>query len=195
MSGSIQIPIFPLTLLPLPGELVPLHIFEPRYKQLLQDAEEDDVKFGIFLNHEINTEKVGSLMKLESVIKRHPGGESDIIVKCIENFKLSKLYRTFNTKLYPGADIQIIEEEDSLIPGQLLSDLFAGYLVHRKITNHFTALDIYQIANELNLDLHDRYNLLTCAPPKKEKFLITHLKFQLHVLKQEEKSKNVFHLN
>jgi len=66
----ITIPMFPLSILPLPGELVPLHIFEPRYKQLLQDAESDDTSFGIFFNSTINTEKVGSLMKLESVIKR-----------------------------------------------------------------------------------------------------------------------------
>ena len=78
MSGSLLIPMFPLNLLPLPGELVPLHIFEPRYKQLLNDAETDDITFGIFWSHEGNRAKVGSLMKLESVIKRYPGGEADI---------------------------------------------------------------------------------------------------------------------
>jgi len=60
----INIPMFPLSLLPLPGELVPLHIFEPRYKQLLQDAESDDLNFGIFFTNTINLEKIGSLMKI-----------------------------------------------------------------------------------------------------------------------------------
>ena len=82
MKQSILIPMFPLTLLPLPGELVPLHIFEPRYKQLLLDAEASDINFGIFFNHEINKEKIGSLMRLESVLKRYHGGEAEIIVKC-----------------------------------------------------------------------------------------------------------------
>ncbi len=81
MARITTIPMFPLSLLPLPGELVPLHIFEPRYKQLLEDAENADIHFGIYFNNTINEEKIGSLMKLESVIKRYPRGESDIIVK------------------------------------------------------------------------------------------------------------------
>ena len=78
MADQTRIPMFPLTIFPLPGEMVPLHIFEPRYRQLLQDAEERDISFGIYFNHTLNTEKLGSLVKLESVIKRYDGGESDI---------------------------------------------------------------------------------------------------------------------
>lgn len=195
MSLSSQIPMFPLTLLPIPGELVPLHIFEPRYKQLLQDAEQDDISFGIYFNHEMNTEKLGSLMKLESVIKRYPGGELDIIVKCTALFTMEKLNRTFKTKMYPGGDITLFDEESLLIPSPPLYDLFAEYMAHRNITNHFTAFNLYQIANELNLDTHDRYKFVTSNADKKEKFLSTQIRFQLHVLKQEDKSKDVFHLN
>ncbi|HCR53616.1 MAG TPA: hypothetical protein DIW27_04310 [Cytophagales bacterium] len=43
----MRIPIFPLAIFPLPGEMVPLHIFEPRYRQLLEDAEKRDIAFGI----------------------------------------------------------------------------------------------------------------------------------------------------
>jgi uncharacterized protein len=195
MTSHIHIPMFPLTLLPLPGELVPLHIFEPRYRELLQDAENKDITFGIYFNHSINVEKMGSLMKLESVIKRYPGGESDIIVKCIDIFKLDTLFRTFKTKPYPGGDAHLIEEDNMLIPSEGLYDLFSEYMMLRNIKNHFTAFDYYQIANELALDVHERYKLLTATADGKEKFLKGQLKFQLHILKQEEQSKGVFHLN
>src|SRR6187549_3460448 len=99
MSDVVQIPMFPLAILPLPGELVPLHIFEPRYRELLSDAENHDISFGIYFSHEINTEKIGSLMKLESIIKRYATGESDIIVKCEGNFSLDMLLRNYKTKL------------------------------------------------------------------------------------------------
>ncbi|MFO0505619.1 MAG: peptidase, partial [Chryseotalea sp.] len=79
MDSGVLIPLFPLRILPLPGELVPLHIFEPRYKQLLQDVEERDVRFGIYFDHPINNERLGSFMRLESVIKRYPKGELDVI--------------------------------------------------------------------------------------------------------------------
>ena len=61
MVDPIRIPIFPLSILPLPGELVPLHIFEPRYRQLLLDIETRDITFGIYFTHEINTRKIGMI--------------------------------------------------------------------------------------------------------------------------------------
>jgi hypothetical protein len=195
MSEPVMIPMFPLTLLPLPGELVPLHIFEPRYKQLLTDAETTDISFGIFLNHECNEKKLGALMKLESVIKRHPGGESDIVLRCIDIFSMNKLYRTYKTKLYPGGDIRNWEINAQAMPGVELYELFLVFQEKRRINRHFTAFTLYQVATELNLDLFDRYRLITLSESKREGFLLSQLKFQLHVIRQEEKSKDVYHLN
>src|SRR5260221_7008413 len=98
--------MFPLSIFPLPGELVPLHIFEPRYRQLLLDAETRDIPFGIYFNHISNVDKLGSSVTLESIIKRYPGGESDIIVKCTDLFEMSTLFRTYRDKLYPGGEVR-----------------------------------------------------------------------------------------
>jgi len=195
MADSVLIPMFPLTLLPLPGELVPLHIFEPRYRQLLTDAEATDISFGIFLNHECNVSKLGALMKLESVIKRYPGGESDIVLRCIDIFSMEKLYRTYKTKLYPGGDIMHWKIDAQAMPGVELYELFLAFQEKRRINKHFTAFTLYQVATELTLDLFDRYRLITLSETKREAFLIRQLKFQLHVIGQEEKSRDVYHLN
>src|SRR6187431_917877 len=128
MKPSTLIPMFPLTILPLPGELVPLHIFEPRYKALLQDAEANDISFGIYFNHEINSSKIGALVRLESVLKRYSSGEADIIVKCIGTFQMEKLYRTYKTKPYPGGDVKTSESPVDQIPSQELYELFVQYL-------------------------------------------------------------------
>ena len=195
MAESLLIPMFPLSLLPLPGELVPLHIFEPRYKQLLSDAESNDISFGIFCTHECNVQKLGALMKLESVIKRYPSGESDIVVRCMDIFTMDKLYRTYKTRLYPGGDIRNWQIQSDAMPGVELYELFILYQGKRNINRHFTAFTLYQVAAELNLDLFDRYKFITSPLNKKESFLINQLKFQLHVIRQEESSKDVFHLN
>lgn len=187
--------MFPLTLLPLPGELVPLHIFEPRYKQLLEDAETTDISFGVFCSHECNEQKLGALMKLESVIKRYPGGESDIVVRCLDIFSMDKLYRTYKAKLYPGGDIRSWKIDPQAMPGVELYEMFLVFQEKRKINRHFTAFTLYQIATELSLDLFDRYRFITLPAKKRETFLITQLKFQLHIITQEEKSKDVYHLN
>jgi uncharacterized protein len=195
MKQSVLIPMFPLTLLPLPGELVPLHIFEPRYKQLLLDAETSDINFGIFFNHEINKEKIGSLMRLESVLKRYHGGEADIIVKCTDIFSMSKLYRSFKDKLYPGGDVRGWKTNQDHIPGQELYELFLQYLALRNITMHYSVFNIFQVGYELGLDLNDRYKFLSATDRYREAFLLTRLKFQIHILLQENKTKDVFHLN
>jgi hypothetical protein len=195
MPDPFQIPMFPLTLLPLPGELVPLHIFEPRYRELLNDAETLDIGFGIYCNHELNKEKLGSFMKLESVIKRYSTGESDIVVRCVDVFTMDKLYRTYKSKLYPGGEVRLQNLDLNTMPGVELYELFLIFQTKRNINKHFTSFSIFQIAQELNFDLYDRYKFLNSPADKRESFLITQLKFQIHVLRQEEKSKDVFHLN
>src|SRR5690606_27235035 len=195
MANTNTIPMFPLSLLPLPGELVPLHIFEPRYKQLLDDAANADFHFGIYFNNTINDNKIGSLMKLESVIKRYPGGESDIIVKCLDNFYLHTLYRTYKTKLYPGGEVTLWETDQHQLPGAKLSEQFREYLQKRKITRYQGFFDVFAIAQELNLDLYERYQLLMAEEQGREKLLLTKIKLQLHVLQREEISKDSYHLN
>lgn len=186
--------MFPLTLLPLPGELVPLHIFEPRYKELLRDTEVSDASFGIYFSHEINTGKLGSLMKLETILKRYENGELDIVVKCEDIFNLDILYRTFKNKPYPGGEIMMWNiANDHYLEGPL-TDLFMQYLSLRKIRRQ-TSFTVFQMATELNLDFADRYKFLTADPEKKEVILLNRLKFLIHALQVELSSKDVFHLN
>ncbi|WP_276369646.1 hypothetical protein [Chryseolinea sp. H1M3-3] len=187
--------MFPLSILPLPGELVPLHIFEPRYRQLLQDAEINDIPFGVYFSHEVNERKIGSLMKLESIIKRYPGGETDIIVKCDDIFNMDLLLRTYKSKLYPGGNVRLWKVMMDAFPGPALYDLFIQYLKLRNIAHNLTPFNLYQIANELNLDAVDRYKFLTINEDRREVFLLGRLRFQIHLAEQEEKTKDSFHLN
>jgi uncharacterized protein len=195
MADIIRIPMFPLSILPLPGELVPLHIFEPRYRQLLQDVETRDITFGIYFTHEINIARIGSLMRLESVIKRYPDGKSDIIVKCEDMFSLDLLLRTFKDKQYPGGDVKLLKTDMMSFPHETLYEMFIEFLKLRNINQHSVPFNIYQIANELNLDVNDRYKFVTSADEQREIFLANRIRFQTHLLQQEEKSKDVYHLN
>lgn len=195
MSDRVRIPIFPLTIFPLPGEMVPLHIFEPRYRQLLLDAEERDISFGIYFNHTINIEKLGSLVKLESVIKRYAGGESDIIVKCQDLFHIETLFRTFKEKPYPGGDVEFWQLDlYAPVRSKLLQE-FEEFMHLLKINKLPSPCSVFHVANELGLDFEDRIKFVSAEPDKKETFLSSRLKFQKHLLTQAEKAKDVFHLN
>lgn len=187
--------MFPLSIFPLPGELVPLHIFEPRYKQLLQDAESRDFSFGIYFNHVSNVEKLGSLVKLESVIKRYPSGESDIIVKCIDLFSMGTLYRTFKDKLYPGGDVHVWNVSMGVMPNEKLLVEFEEYLLLLKINHPEPVTSHYGMANELNLGFDERLRFVALDGEKKESFLFARLRYQIRLLREAEKAKDVFHLN
>lgn len=191
----VKIPMFPLSIFPLPGEMVPLHIFEPRYRQLLQDAESRDISFGIYLNHLANTEKFGSLVKLESVIKRYPSGESDIIVKCSDLFTMTTLFRTFSDKLYPGGEVSFWNSDLTRNVDDKLAGEFTEYLHLLKINQPSQPITNFGIANELNLSIEDRLKFVVQDDEKKEVFLLSRIRYQATLLREARKAKDVFHLN
>jgi len=82
------LPLFPLKLVLLPYEILPLHIFEPRYKQMVKNAIENKQPFGIVLKEEEEVYKKGCRVEVIKILQKYPNGEYDIIVKGIERFKV-----------------------------------------------------------------------------------------------------------
>lgn len=196
MKELIKIPMFPLSIFPLPGEMVPLYIFEARYRQLLQDAETKDMAFGIYFNHVSNKQQFGSLVKLESVIRRNPSGESDIIVKCVDLFEMNKLFRTYRDKLYPGGEVALANINFKAPPvNDKLLEAFLQYRRLMKVHTHLRSFSLFEIANELNLDTDQRLKFASLDDLKKESFIFSALQFQSQLLLTAEKARDVFHLN
>jgi len=187
--------MFPLSIFPLPGEMVPLHIFEPRYRQLLEDAETQDISFGIYYNHTSNTEKLGALVKLESVIKRYKTGESDIIVKGIDLFSMDKLYRTHKDKLYPSGDVTFWKVDRCKPMNNSLKDYFDQYHKWLKITHADKVVSLFDVANELSLSFDDRLKFVNLSPDRQESYLINQIKYQIQLMRHAESAKDTFHLN
>ncbi len=77
---SRRLPLFPLPLVAFPGELVPLHIFEPRYRQLLADCLEGDEQFGITTQAEPRPGALGTVVLIRGS-QPLPDGRSNIVVE------------------------------------------------------------------------------------------------------------------
>ena len=77
----LHIPFFPLNIFLLPGEQMPLHIFEPRYRQLFEEAEGRDFEFGLPYEDEELKRGFVSICRLQKVVKRYESGESDVIIE------------------------------------------------------------------------------------------------------------------
>ena len=73
------LPLFPLKLVAFPGERLNLHIFEPRYKQLIRECSENQITFGIpaFIDNKIVN--IGTEIKLEKIENTYENGELDAV--------------------------------------------------------------------------------------------------------------------
>ncbi len=83
-----QIPIFPLELVIFPNSKFPLHIFEERYKKMINYCLQNNIGFGIVLANKNRFEKIGTYVTIYEVTKKYPNNNLDIIVEGISRFKI-----------------------------------------------------------------------------------------------------------
>ena len=93
VSGIVELPIFPLPLVLLPNEILPLHIFEPRYRQMLVDAKAAKNIFGVsFFDNEVDFEKpaVGSIGCAAEIreLQELPDGRSNILTGGLGRYRI-----------------------------------------------------------------------------------------------------------
>jgi ATP-dependent Lon protease len=81
------IPIFPLSIVIFPGSKYPLHIFEERYKKLMQRCIETGEGFGIVSKKDLEISTIGCYVKLYKILKKYDNGSMDIIIEGIERFQ------------------------------------------------------------------------------------------------------------
>ena len=84
----LELPLFPLDLILLPYEYLPLHIFEPRYKKMIKNAIDDDTPFGIILSEGEGVFTKGVKVCVTEVFKEYKNGEYDVLVKGQELFNV-----------------------------------------------------------------------------------------------------------
>lgn len=91
MTETYKIPLFPLGLVLLPDMLLPLHIFEQRYKQMISDCLAGDRPFGIVLFDGQSIRSVGCMARITEVIKRYDDGRMDIVTRGSQRFVIQEL--------------------------------------------------------------------------------------------------------
>src|SRR6186713_2712081 len=80
--------LFPLPLVLVPGERIPLHIFEPRYRELIGECLDNDSEFGLVLGDDQEIRSVGTTAAVVEVLERHEDGRLDIVVEGRERFQI-----------------------------------------------------------------------------------------------------------
>jgi Lon protease-like protein len=104
-----ELGLFPLKVVLLPTEQIPLHVFEPRYKELIGECIDTDGEFGLVLSDDEGLRAVGTKARVTDVIERFDDGRLNVVVEGGERFRLVELTsgRAFHT-----GEIESIEDED-----------------------------------------------------------------------------------
>ena len=106
-----NMPLFPLNIVAVPKERIPLHIFEPRYKRMIKDSIKTGDPFGIVLKENKGLKTIGCSVKIIRVLKEHPSGEYDIIVQGQQCFRIKDKMQE-NDQLWIG-NVTYLEGQES----------------------------------------------------------------------------------
>jgi Lon protease-like protein len=106
---SRLIPLFPLQVVVFPRTMLPLHIFEERYKELVADAIRDGSEFGMVLAKEDGIVNAGCTVKVDKVLKTFPDGRMDILTRGQRRFEIVSLDQE---KAYLRGEVSFFEDDD-----------------------------------------------------------------------------------
>lgn len=196
------IPLFPLELVPFPGEKLNLHIFEPRYKQLIGDCIAQGKPFGIIAVINNKLMEYGTLMQVAEVKKIYEDGRMDISTRATEVFRVLELVKDLPDKLYSGAIVTYPQNEVS-------SNLNALQPVLQQIQQLLLLLDSpkafpkpdnelcsYDVASMSGLSIEEAYDLLQLLrEDQRVEYLRRHMQKVLPVVKEMELLKSKIKLN
>ena len=196
------IPIFPLGIVVYPGENLNLHIFEPRYKQLITECQEQKKPFGIPTVIENKMQDIGSLVTITEISKVEENGEMDIKTKGEKVFRILEVIKTVPDKLYSGA---IVNYPDTYEQGniELMRKVMAGIRdLHKmlKVVKEFKKRDeeikCYEVAHHVGLSLEEEYELLGLLDERqRQEYLKRHLTKVIPMVAGMEQLKEKIKLN
>jgi uncharacterized protein len=197
------IPVFPLGIVVYPGEKVNLHIFEPRYKQLINECYAEGKPFGIptVIDNKLN--EMGTLVRVTEVVKVHENGEMDIRTLGLRVFRVLELIKSVPDKLFGGAIVNYPDNiEGPGKPDLMLKVVNAIRELHRllDIEKNFQKpdeeLNAYDIAHHIGLSLEQEYELLgLLREEQRQEYIKRHLGKVLPVLAEMETLKERVKLN
>ncbi|MGB3798611.1 MAG: LON peptidase substrate-binding domain-containing protein [Lewinella sp.] len=179
-----MLPLFPLQLVVYPGESLNLHIFEPRYRQLVADAESQGIGFGVPTVIDGQLQPIATQVSLKEIVRRYPSGESDIRTTGERVFRIHNFQREGENKPYPTGEVAYLDgetgEEDVELNREIIKltrQIYRRLNIDREITPVEAGFRTYEICHYIGLTLEQEYALLALqSAEKRQAYLLTHLK-------------------
>ncbi|HZH24417.1 MAG TPA: LON peptidase substrate-binding domain-containing protein [Solirubrobacteraceae bacterium] len=117
-------PLFPLGLVALPSELIPLHIFEERYKTMMARVLEEEGEFGIVWVADDGLRPVGCACEVAEVLERMPDGRLNLVARGTRVFRIEARQEEL---AYPAGTVQFLDDRDEPVDPDIAADAHKVY--------------------------------------------------------------------
>jgi len=194
------LPLFPLDLVLLPGVLLPLHIFEPRYQEMIGECLAQKKPFGVVRALEEGIVSIGCTAEIISVTKKYDDGRMDIVTRGVHRFEVLEVNEE---RSFLQAEIVVVEDQ----PGRAAAELIEQAVrIHAEIkraaagsfeneaegANEAEPAEnlSFHLAGSLPLDLDFKQNLLTTlSEAKRMEAVVEYLRAILPGLRRASKAR------
>ncbi len=175
------LPLFPLDVVLFPGTALPLHIFEPRYKEMIGECRAHRRHFGVVRALDQGLAEVGCTAEIVTVVKEYPDGRLDLVAVGRKRFELLRINQE---RSFLQAEVLMIDDDPGTSPGEeisraieLHSELAAIAGVKQDLSAADRLLLSFHLAGSLPLDLDFKQKLLSPrSEPERLSLLISYLK-------------------
>lgn len=196
------IPIFPLGIVVYPGESLNLHIFEPRYKQLIEECQKGSKPFGIPAVIDNRLQDYGTLIQIREVTKVYDNGEMDIKTRGDKVFRILEVIKEIPDKLYSGAIVNYPDNYEKGNPEIMrrvmnsIRELHRLLNVHKEFGKEDSVINTYDVAHHIGLSLQEEYELLNLLDERqRQEYLKRHLTRVIPLVAEMETLKEKIKLN
>jgi Lon protease-like protein len=174
------IPLFPLDVVLFPGTPLPLHIFEPRYKEMIAECLAQNRTFGVVRAMEQGLAEVGCTAEIVTIVKEYPDGQLDLVTEGRNRFEIVSVNE--DRPFLQAEVLMIVDEpgappqEDTSRAVQLHSELLAIAGAKQDLSAADPSVLSFYLAGSLPLDLDFKQKLLSLrSEPERLSLLITYL--------------------
>ena len=196
------IPIFPLGIVVYPGEELNLHIFEPRYIQLITECFRNAKLFGIPAVIENKMQDYGTLVQIKEITTVHENGEMDIKTQGQKVFRILEVIREIPDKLYSGAIVNYPDNNEKGSREMMQKVMNSIRELHKlmKVARDFKkgddVISTYDVAHHIGLSLQEEYELLNLMNERqRQEYLKLHLTRVLPLVAEMENMKEKVKMN
>ena len=142
------LPIFPLDVVLFPGAPLPLHIFEPRYKEMIGECRANSIPFGVIRAMEEGIEQIGCTADIVAVTNEYPDGRLDLVAEGRDRFEVLELN---HERSFLRAEVLLIPDEPS-VPAE--AEKLRAIEAHREILTLAGAEQDISAADQATLSFH-----------------------------------------